>query len=131
LLFLGTPDQVRDRCKFLIDTLGQDGGYIMDASAIMQNDAKVENVRAMTEFTREYGVYSRQPNSAPPPPPPSDRLKAPPAVIPRVPAGVCFPWEERLKDIPSIPGDPLLARRIYEDLDALAYVYIWHMVLSF
>jgi hypothetical protein len=33
------------------------GGYIMDASAIMQNDSKVENVKAMTDFTREYGVY--------------------------------------------------------------------------
>jgi len=131
LLFLGTPDQVRDRCKFLIDTLGQEGGYIMDASAIMQNDAKVENVRAMTEFTREYGVYSGQPNSAPPPPPPSARPNAPPPAVPRIPAGVCFPWEERLKGLPPIPGDPLLARRIYEDLDALAYVYIWHMVLSF
>src|SRR3990170_1504708 len=34
-----------------------DGGYIMDASAIMQDDTKAENLRAMTEFTREYGVY--------------------------------------------------------------------------
>ncbi len=131
LLFLGTPDQVRGRCKFLIDTLGQDGGYIMDASAIMQNDAKVENVRAMTDFTRQYGVYSNQPNSSAPPRPPANRRKAPAPVLPRVPAGVCFPWEEKLKELPPIPGDPALARRIYEDLDALAYVYIWHMVLSF
>jgi hypothetical protein len=29
----------------------------MDASAIMQNDTSIENIRAMTEFTREYGVY--------------------------------------------------------------------------
>jgi methoxylated aromatic compound---corrinoid protein Co-methyltransferase len=29
----------------------------MDASAIVQNDAKIENIQAMTEFTREYGVY--------------------------------------------------------------------------
>jgi hypothetical protein len=34
-----------------------DGGYIMDASAIVQDDAKIENMKAMTEFTREYGVY--------------------------------------------------------------------------
>ncbi len=131
LLFLGTPDQVRGRCKFLIDTLGAGGGYIMDASAIMQNDAKVENVRAMTDFTREYGVYSNHPNSSAPPRPPANRPKAPAPVLPRVPAGVCFPWEQKLKELPPIPGDPALARRIYEDLDALAYVYIWHMVLSF
>jgi uroporphyrinogen-III decarboxylase len=34
-----------------------DGGYIMDAGAIIQNDASVENVRALTEATREYGQY--------------------------------------------------------------------------
>jgi hypothetical protein len=41
----------------VIDGVARDGGYIMDSSAIIQNDAKVENVRAMTDFTREYGVY--------------------------------------------------------------------------
>jgi hypothetical protein len=29
----------------------------MDASAIIQNDAKIENIKAMTDFTREYGQY--------------------------------------------------------------------------
>ena len=57
LLAFGTPDQVRARCKAVIDGVARDGGYIMDASAIVQNDAKVENIRAMTDFTREYGVY--------------------------------------------------------------------------
>ncbi len=57
LLAFGTPDQVRDYCKKVIDAVARDGGYIMDASAIMQDDTKAENLRAMTEFTREYGVY--------------------------------------------------------------------------
>jgi hypothetical protein len=57
LLGYGTPDQVRERCKEVIDGVARDGGYIMDASAIVQDDAKVENMRAMTDFTREYGVY--------------------------------------------------------------------------
>ena len=57
LLSLGTPDEVRDCCKKVIDAVAGDGGYIMDAGAIVQNDAKVENIRAMTDFTREYGVY--------------------------------------------------------------------------
>ena len=57
LLSYGTPRQVRDYCKKVIDIVGRDGGYIMDASAIMQDDTNVENLRAMTEFTREYGVY--------------------------------------------------------------------------
>ncbi|NLX21726.1 MAG: hypothetical protein GXY55_08645 [Phycisphaerae bacterium] len=59
LLAYRTPDDVRACCKRIIDEVAPDGGYIMDASAIIQNDAKVENVRALTDFTREYGVYSR------------------------------------------------------------------------
>jgi len=57
LLGFGTPNEVRDYCKKVIDGVAKDGGYIMDASAIIQNDAKVENIQAMTDFTREYGAY--------------------------------------------------------------------------
>ncbi len=57
LLSYGSPEQVREYCRKVIDGVAGDGGYIMDASAIVQDDANVENIRAMTEFTREYGVY--------------------------------------------------------------------------
>lgn len=57
LLSYGTTDEVRECCKKVIDGVAGDGGYIMDASAIVQDDAKVENIKAMTDFTREYGVY--------------------------------------------------------------------------
>jgi len=57
LLSFGTPQEVRQFCKKVIDEVAVDGGYIMDAGAIMQNDTRIENVTAMTEFTREYGVY--------------------------------------------------------------------------
>jgi uroporphyrinogen-III decarboxylase len=57
LLAFGSPEDVRGCCKKIIDGVARDGGYIMDASAIMQDDTKVENLRAMTDFTREYGVY--------------------------------------------------------------------------
>jgi uroporphyrinogen-III decarboxylase len=57
LLAFGKPNEVRECCKTLIDTIGRDGGYIMDAAAIMQDDTSIENLRAMTEATREYGEY--------------------------------------------------------------------------
>jgi len=57
LLAFGKPKQIREVCKKVIDGVARDGGFIMDACAIVQNDAKVENIRAMTDFTREYGVY--------------------------------------------------------------------------
>jgi hypothetical protein len=127
LLAFGTPDKVRAHCKEMIDAIAQDGGYILDASAIMQNDATVENVKAMTDFTREYGVYSGQASTAPPPPPPEPRPAAP-AIAP---AGACLPWDLKLQELGALSGDPALCRRIWEDVDSLAYLYIWHMVLSF
>jgi uroporphyrinogen-III decarboxylase len=57
LLAFGSPEEVRDCIKKIIDNVARDGGYIMDASAIIQNDAKIENIKAMTDFTREYGQY--------------------------------------------------------------------------
>jgi len=56
ILATGTPDQVRAYCKNLIDTVAPGGGFIMDSSTGLE-DARVENVKAMFEFTREYGVY--------------------------------------------------------------------------
>ena len=56
LLLSGTPDDVRAYCKRLIDVVGKDGGFIMD-SAIMLDEAKPENLKAMFDYTREYGVY--------------------------------------------------------------------------
>ena len=52
----GTPDQVRIYCKKLIDTVAKGGVYIMDTSTGL-DDAKPENVKALIDFTREYGVY--------------------------------------------------------------------------
>ena len=45
--------------------------------------------------------------------------------------GVCIPWEEKLKELPRISGDKELVRKIWEDIDALGYVYIWQCLLSF
>jgi uroporphyrinogen-III decarboxylase len=56
LMATGTPEQVRDYCKKLIDVLGEGGGFVMDASCASE-DARVENMKAMIEFTKEYGVY--------------------------------------------------------------------------
>ena len=56
LLQIGTVPQVKDECKKLIETVGRDGGYIMGHSAPL-DEARIENVRAVIEVTREYGVY--------------------------------------------------------------------------
>ena len=131
LLAYATPDEVRDYAKRVIDGVAQDGGYVMDASAIMQNDTSIENLRALTDFTREYGVYSdghanveRR----------TSNVEHRTGGIPqgRVPAGVCVPWDEKRKELPAeIPGDENLARRICEEVDGLGNMFIWQVLESF
>jgi hypothetical protein len=45
--------------------------------------------------------------------------------------GVCFPWEEKLKEIKEMKGDKELVKKAWEDIDTLGYIYIWHCLLSF
>jgi uroporphyrinogen-III decarboxylase len=56
MLRLATPDEVKAYCKELIDTAGKGGGFIMSNGAFF-DEAKAENIKAMVDFTREYGVY--------------------------------------------------------------------------
>jgi methoxylated aromatic compound---corrinoid protein Co-methyltransferase len=130
LLSIGTPDQVKAKCKEMIDLLGQDGGYIMDSSAIIQNDATPENMKAMTDFTREYGVYS-SPSSAGVNVAPLRGEPVAGLVKPQVPAGVCIPFTECEKELPEIQGDRGIVKRVWEECDEAAHMYIWQVVLSF
>jgi len=56
LLCTGSAEEVKEYCKRLIDVVGKDGGFIMDAEVPMIDETP-ENMRAMTDFTKEYGVY--------------------------------------------------------------------------
>jgi hypothetical protein len=39
--------------------------------------------------------------------------------------GVCIPWEEKVKEYQNITGDEELIKRVWEDIDTMAYIYIW------
>ncbi len=54
MLSHGTPQEVSDHCKWLIDTCAPGGGYMMDSGALI-DEAKPENVAAMFETTMTYG----------------------------------------------------------------------------
>jgi uroporphyrinogen-III decarboxylase len=57
ILGVGTPDEVSEYVRKLIDTAGKGGGYILQNGAVL-DDAKPENVRAMIETGKKYGVYT-------------------------------------------------------------------------
>jgi uroporphyrinogen-III decarboxylase len=57
LFIAGTPEQIRDDVKELIDIFADNGGLIVDASTTgPPPESKQENVQAMTEAVFEYGV---------------------------------------------------------------------------
>ena len=56
LLQMGTREEVIAYCKKLIDVVGKDGGYILSPRSSI-DEVKPENLKAMIEFTKEYGVY--------------------------------------------------------------------------
>jgi hypothetical protein len=56
LLQTGSVQQVEDESAKLIEFIGKDGGFIMGSSCPL-DEAKIENVKAMVETTRQYGRY--------------------------------------------------------------------------
>jgi hypothetical protein len=56
MIATGTPEQVKACCKDLVDYCGKGGGYIL-CSGTQLDDAKEDTVKAMIDFTKEYGVY--------------------------------------------------------------------------
>jgi uroporphyrinogen-III decarboxylase len=56
VLQVGTVDDVKKICKQLIDVVGKDGGYIL-APASALDEVNPENLKAMIDFTKEYGQY--------------------------------------------------------------------------
>ena len=141
LLSFGQPEEVREFCERLLREVAGDGGYILDSGAIMQDDTSIENLRVMTQVCREHGGYAAGSYALPTATPPcegsqavSDRMVLtgmagqPQA---RVAPGVCFPWEQKVRELPPITGSPELVRKIWEDVDAFGSLYIWQLLLSF
>ena len=58
LLSVGTPQEVKDYSKKLIDIVGDGGGFIMSGGTAIAN-VKPELVKLWIDYTREYGVYKR------------------------------------------------------------------------
>jgi hypothetical protein len=55
LLATGTEGEVIACCKEIIDVVGKGGGLVVDTDAV--DEAKPENIMAMSKFVKEYGVY--------------------------------------------------------------------------
>ena len=56
LLCTGTPRDVKAYCRKLIELCSKGGGYILTGGAII-DEANPDNLRALMEASKEYGVY--------------------------------------------------------------------------
>ena len=53
----GTPDEVRQEVRRVINTLGEDGGYMIASVHTIMHEVPPENILAMVDAVEEYGYY--------------------------------------------------------------------------
>ena len=58
LTVTGSPQDVKEYCRKLIEGCGKGGGYILSAGCTAENP-KLDNLRAMLAAAKEYGVYRK------------------------------------------------------------------------
>ena len=153
VLARGTPGEVRRCLNELFSALKGDGGYILDATALMLSDIEPENVRAAVDYTMEHGAYSQSAGPAVPragAPAAAFAAEAAPAVSPAGAAAavspadaasaiatagvkrkpnVCRSWGTESATYRNLSGDVALVRAQWEQADAAAYNYLWTTVL--
>ncbi len=121
LLILGTPQEVRDRVKLLCETVGKDGGFIVNGGCNIPYDTKPENYRALVDAIIEYGSYDKGIKPIP---------KAALPVIGETPAPKVFtPWEAKLAELGGVLGDEGLIRKPWDMLESMGYAWIWQWVM--
>jgi uroporphyrinogen-III decarboxylase len=56
IAYTGTAQEMKDYCRRLIDICAPDGGYILSGGCTFDM-AKPENLHAMMDTAKEYGIY--------------------------------------------------------------------------
>ncbi len=124
VLARGSTQDVRDHMKRLFEIMKPDGGYILDATALMMHDVKPENLEAAVAYTLEHGVYS-QGHAAP-----ERGTCAPRNIAPgKRPPNVVRSWEVERASYRNLCGDVELVKSKWQACDAAAYNYLWTTVL--
>ena len=128
MLSNNSASEVRTYCKKLLDTVARDGGYILDASTLIMDDAKIENVKAMIDIALNYGGYTRSPSVIE-----INELKnisrpEPGQYLFRKfsrPPGTCIPWSEKRNDFDRFIVDEKRVKEMWEKIDSQGYSFCW------
>ena len=44
--------------------------------------------------------------------------------------GACIPWEEKIREYDKIMGDEEVLQKSWEEIDTLAYMFIWFVLIA-
>ncbi|SFR17586.1 uroporphyrinogen decarboxylase family protein [Desulfoscipio geothermicus] len=124
MFILGTPQEMKERVKLLCETVGKEGGFIINGGCNIPYDTKPENYRAMIDAIIEYGTYDSSYKCKP-------KVAEPGSV--EVEAlnkqRMVTPWEKKLEELGNIMGEEDLIRRPWEMLESMGYNWMWQWVM--
>jgi hypothetical protein len=120
MFILGTPDEIRTRVRELCETVGKDGGLILNGGCAIPYLTRPENFRAFIDATLEYGKYSETVKP---------KLKKPPTLpaggpVPGHPPRVITPWQVRAKELGGVMGDEKLIKEAWETFERRAFCWL-------
>jgi hypothetical protein len=121
LFILGTPDRIRERVKALCEAAGRDRRLLVNGGCNIPHDTKPANYRAMIDAILEFATYD--PSVAPTPKGPA--IKSGPGFQRKMVSS----WDLRLAELGGVPGDEDLIRGPWEQLEGLAYAWIWQWTM--
>jgi uroporphyrinogen decarboxylase len=55
VLAFGTPERVKEECRWRLERVKPDSGYILSSGCAISPNAPAENLHAMVESAEEYG----------------------------------------------------------------------------
>jgi hypothetical protein len=124
-LILGTPAEMRRHVKMLCETVGKGGGFIISGGCNFPYTTKAENLRAMIDAVIEFGVYDTTVKAKPRNPAPEVTT----TVTGLNPQRLVTPWETKKAEFGEIKGDEGMIRGSWEQLEKMAYAWIWQWVM--
>ena len=120
MFIFGRPDEIRSRVKELCETVGKEGGLILNGGCAIPYYTKPENFRAYIDATLEFGRYSDtiKPKLKKPPTPSAGKRTSPRMIT---------PWEVKVKELGGVMGDEMLIKGVWEmlELRAFCWLHFW------
>ena len=114
LMIIGQPAKIRERVKYLCETIGREPGFIISGGCNIPYDTTPENFRALCDAVEEFGWLDQGLALAPKPP----KEGAPPPKPIQV-----TPWEVKKAELGGVLGDEDLIKRSWDQLENLAFSF--------